>query len=146
MNYHINGLHLFWDTLHYQPVTFFNPKYYFPAVYAIYVCFCCFFWVIFLSHILRRLLYFDLRPGPKCHSSWFTERKWHILMAVRRGNRVGGNWLTKWDKLKKSNDTLIDFTGREWPVNCIAVISAWWLLNIRFQRSSGRSSGCWTVI
>ena len=27
-------------------------------------------------------------------------RKWHILMAVMRGNRVGGNWLTKWDKVK----------------------------------------------
>ena len=29
-----------------------------------------------------------------------TGSKWHILMAVMRGNRVGGNWLTKWDKLK----------------------------------------------
>ena len=29
-------------------------------------------------------------------------------------------------------------TGREWPVNCMTVISAWWRLNIRFQRSSGR--------
>ena len=28
-------------------------------------------------------------------------RKWHIPMAVRRGNRVGGNWLMKWDELKK---------------------------------------------
>ena len=46
------------------------------------------------------VLYFDLRPGPKCHSRWCTGRKWHIPMAVRRGNRVDGNWLTKWDKLK----------------------------------------------
>ena len=46
------------------------------------------------------LLYFDLRPGPKCHSRWCTGRKWHIPMAVRRGNHMGGNWLTKWDKLK----------------------------------------------
>ena len=28
-------------------------------------------------------------------------------------------------------------TGREWPVNCMTVISAWWRLNIRFQRSNG---------
>ena len=30
---------------------------------------------------------------------WCTGRKWHIPMAVRRGNRVGGNWLMKWDKV-----------------------------------------------
>ena len=29
--------------------------------------------------------------------------------------------------------------GREWPLNCMTVISAWWRLNIRFQRSSGWS-------
>ena len=28
-------------------------------------------------------------------------RRWHILMAVMRGNRVGENWLMKWDELKK---------------------------------------------
>ena len=39
-------------------------------------------------------------PGQKCHSRWCAGRKWHIPMAVRRGNRVGGNWLTNWDKLK----------------------------------------------
>ena len=47
------------------------------------------------------LLYFDLRPSPKCHSRWCTGRKWHIPMAVRRGNHMGGNWLMKWDELKK---------------------------------------------
>ena len=47
------------------------------------------------------MLYFDLRPGPKCHLRWCTGRKWHILMAVMRGNPVGGNWLMKWDELKK---------------------------------------------
>ena len=40
---------------------------------------------------------------------------------------------------KNSHGTLIDWcTGREWPVNCMTVISAWWRLNMRFQRSSGR--------
>ena len=55
-------------------------------------------------------------------------------MAVMRGNRVGGNWLMKWDELKKnSHGTLIDWcTGRGWPLNCMTVISAWWRLNIRW--------------
>ena len=47
-------------------------------------------------------------------------------------------WLTKWDKVK-SHGTVIDwFTGREWPVNCMTVISAWWRSNMPFQRLSGR--------
>ena len=50
---------------------------------------------------LMQMLYFDLRPGPKCHSRSCTGRKWHILMAVMRRNRMGGNWLMKWDELKK---------------------------------------------
>ena len=37
----------------------------------------------------------------KCHSRWCTGRKRHIPMAVMWGNRVGGNWLMKWDELKK---------------------------------------------
>ena len=37
-------------------------------------------------------------------------------------------------------------TGREWPVNCMAVISAWWRSNMPFQRLSGRLSGRWTII
>ena len=63
---------------------------------------CCFqdlFQAVY-SILVWFLLYLDLRPGPKCHSKWCTGRKWHIPMAVRRRNRVGGNWLTKWDKLK----------------------------------------------
>ena len=40
-------------------------------------------------------------PGQKCHSRWCTGRRWHILMAVMRGNHVGGNWLMKWDEVKK---------------------------------------------
>ena len=35
----------------------------------------------------------------KCHSRWCPGRKWHIPMAVMWGNRVGGNWLMKWDEL-----------------------------------------------
>ena len=40
-------------------------------------------------------------PGQKCHSRWCTGRKWHIVMAVMRGNRVGGKWLMRWDEVKK---------------------------------------------
>ena len=45
------------------------------------------------------ILAFDLAKNsiPR----WCTGRKGHILMAVRRGNRVGGNWLMKWDEVKK---------------------------------------------
>ncbi len=43
-------------------------------------------------------------------------------------------WLTIWDKVK-SHGTLIDWcTGREWPVNCMTVISARWQSNMPFQR------------
>ena len=55
----------------------------------------------YLYNFLLVLLYFDLWPGQKCHSRWCTRRKWRILMVVMRGNRVGGNWLMKWDKVKK---------------------------------------------
>ena len=47
------------------------------------------------------MLFFYLLTRPKCHSRWCTWRKWHIPMAVRRGNRVGGNWLMKWEELKE---------------------------------------------
>ena len=57
-------------------------------------------------------------------------------MAVMRGNRVGGNWLMKWDEVKKkSHYTLIDWrTGREWPLNWMTVISAQWRSHRPFQR------------
>ena len=44
------------------------------------------------------ILTFD--PAKLAIPRWCTRRKWHIPMAVMRGNHVGGNWLTKWDKLK----------------------------------------------
>ena len=48
---------------------------------------------------------------------------------------------------RKSHDTLIDRrTGREWPLNCMTVISTWWRLSMRFLRSSGRSSRRRTII
>ncbi len=34
-------------------------------------------------------------------------------MAVMRGNRVGGNWLMKWDELKNSHGTLQNDVAEE---------------------------------
>ena len=45
------------------------------------------------------ILAFD--PAKNAIPRWCTGRKWHILMAVMRGHRVGGNWLMKWDEVKK---------------------------------------------
>ena len=54
----------------------------------------------------------------------------------------GWKFANKMGQAKKSHDTLIDWcTGREWPLNSMTVISAWWRWNMRFQKSSGRSSG-----
>ena len=40
-------------------------------------------------------------PAKNAIPRWCTGRKWHILMAVMRRNRVGGNWLMKWEEVKK---------------------------------------------
>ena len=94
--------------------------------------------------VFNRVIFWPFDPAKNAIPRWCTGRRWHILMAVMRGNRVGGNWLMKWDELKNSHGTLIDWcTGREWPLNCMTVISAWWRLNIRFQRSSGRRMIIW---
>ena len=68
------------------------------TIYNLYTSKCN--WVSFWR-FLGYLLCLTFWPGQKCHSRWFTGRKWHILMAVMRGNRVGGNWLMKWDEVKK---------------------------------------------
>ena len=87
--------------------------------------------------------------GPSKHAitKWCTGRKWHIPMASNRKKSRRRKFANKMGQAKKNHDTLIDWhTGREWPLNCMAVISAWWRLNMRFQRSSGRSSGRGTII
>ena len=47
------------------------------------------------------VVFWPFDPAKNVIPRWCTGRKWHILMAVMRGNRVGGNWLMKWDELKK---------------------------------------------
>ena len=69
----------------------------------------------------------------------------HSNGSYERKSR-GRKFANKMGQAKKSHDTLIDWrTGREWPLNCMTVISAWWRLNMRCQTSRGRSSGRWTI-
>ena len=85
------------------------------------------------------MLTFD--PAKHAIPKWCTRKKWHILMASNRKKSRRRIWLTKWDKVK-AHDTFIDwYTGREWPLNCMTVISAWWRSNMPFQRLSGQLSG-----
>ena len=63
---------------------------------------------------------------------------WPNMPFQRRGSCIfhwrTRAWLTIWDKVK-SRGTVIDWcTGREWPVNCMTVISARWQSNMPFQR------------
>ena len=93
----------------------------------------------FWTHFL--LLYIDLRPGQTCHSKVMHQREWHIPMASNRKKSRKQIWLTKWDKVK-AHGTLIDwYTRREWPLNCMTVISTWWRSKMPFQRLSGWLSG-----
>ena len=66
---------------------------------------CNISYMVSIKHLIcvdELVLYFDLLTRPKMpFQRWCTGRRWHILMAVMRGNRVGGNWLMKWDELKK---------------------------------------------
>ena len=71
-----------------------------------------------------RLLYIDRRPGQTCHSKVMLRKEvTHSDGSYEKKSRRW-TWLTIWDKVK-SHGTLIDwFTRREWPVNCMTVISA----------------------
>ena len=98
--------------------------------------------VIVLKKITDRridiVLYIDLRPSKTCHSKVMHRKEvTHFDGSYEKKSRRW-TWLTVWDKVK-SHGTGIDwYTGREWPVNCMTVISAWWRSNMLFQRLSGR--------
>ena len=92
------------------------------------------------------VLYFDLRPKQICH---------YKVIYRKEVTHSNGQWLKEiaWVDLAdemgqgKAYDILIDWcSGRQWPVNCMTVISAGWRSSMPFQRSSGRSSGRWTII
>ena len=94
------------------------------------------------------LLYFGLRPGQKCHSKVMHRKEvTHSNGSYERKSR-GRKLADEMGRGKKnSHGKLIDWcTGREWPVNCMTVISAWWRSNMRFQRSSRWLSGSWSII
>ena len=94
------------------------------------------------------LLYFGLWPGQKCHSKVMHRKEvTHSNGSYERKSR-GRKLADEMGRGKKnSHGTLIDWcTRREWPVNCMTVISAWWRSIIPFQRSSWRLSGRWTII
>ena len=89
------------------------------------------------------VLYVDIRPGHTCYS-----KVMHRKEVTHSDGSYGKKsrrrvWLTIWDKLI-SQCTVIDWcTGREWPVNSMTVISAWWRSNVPFQRYW---VGDWTII
>ena len=100
-----------------------------------------FHWVLFCGQPIQKsdhLLYIDLRPGQTCHSKVMHRKELTYSDGSYEKKSRRWTWLTIWDKVK-SHDTLIDWcTGREWPMNCMTVISAWWRSNMPFQRLSGR--------
>ena len=57
-------------------------------------------WHINLCRLFN-VIFWPFDPAKNAIPRWSIRRRWHILMAVMRGNRVGGNWLMKWDELKK---------------------------------------------
>ena len=95
------------------------------------------------SDCLVLLLHIDLRPCQTCHSKVMHRKEvTHCDGSYEKKSRTRA-WLTIWDKVK-SHGTFIDWcTEREWHVNCITVISAWWRSNMPFQRYW---VGDWTII
>ena len=71
------------------------------------------------------MLYIDPRPGQPCHSK--DGGSAYSIGVGELGWRCGTGL--------KSHGTLKDWcTGRDWPVNCMTVISARWRSNMPFQR------------
>ena len=71
------------------------------------------------------VLYIDLLPGQTCHS-----KDGGSAYSVGVGE-LGWQYGTG----LKSHGTVTNWcTGREWPVNCMTVISARWRSNMLFQR------------
>ena len=92
-----------------------------------------------LSNIAQQTELFKLGivvywPSTRPNMPFQRQRKWLIPMASNRKKSRRRVWLTIWDKVK-SRSTVTDWcTGREWPVNCMTVISARWQSNMPFQR------------
>ena len=83
-----------------------------------------------------------IEQGFHCYMLTFNPAKHAIPKTVEVTHSDGSYekksrrqaWLTILDKVK-AHGTVIDWCiGREWPVNCMTVISAWWRSNMPFQR------------
>ena len=72
-----------------------------------------------------KFLYIDLRPGQTCHSK--TAEVAYSIGVGEFGWQYGTG-------LKSHGTVTNGFTGRDWPMNYMTVISAWWRSNMPFQR------------
>ena len=89
----------------------------------LHLLFCCVLSILALMELI--LLYIDLRPRQTCHS-----KDGGSVYSIGVGE-LGWQYGTG----LKSHGTVTDWcTGREWHVNCMTVISAWWRSNMPFQR------------
>ena len=96
---------------------------------------------------LRRCVVFWPSTRPKSAiPGWCTGGRWHIPMASNRKRSCGRIKAYNIGQGEGPSVPLQWCTRGEWPVDCVTVISAWWRLNIRFQRSSGWSCGRWIII
>ena len=73
-------------------------------------------------------------PSTRPNMPFQRRRKWHIPMASYGKKSRRQAWLTIWDKVKSHGTVTNWCTGREWPVNCMTVISAQWRSTMPFQR------------
>ena len=72
-------------------------------------------------------------PSTRPNMPFQRRQKWQIPMASYGKKSRRRAWLTIWNKVQ-SRGTVTDWCpGREWPVNCMTVISAWWRSNMPFQ-------------
>ena len=100
---------------------------------------CCFYNDAFV-------MFWSLTRPKNAIPRWCTGWKWHIPMASNRKRSRGRIKAYNMGQGEGLTVPLQWCTGREWPVNCMTDTSAWWRLNIRFQRSSGWSCGRWIII
>ena len=84
------------------------------------------------------MLYIDLWPGQICDSKVMHRKEvTHSDGSYEKKSRRWA-WRTIWDKVKSHGILIVWCTGREWPVNGMTVIFAWWRSNMPFQKLSGR--------
>ena len=107
-------------------------------MYANHVCMYVMWVCLYSICLCVYVLYIDLRPSETCHSKVIHRKKvTHSDGSYGKKSRRRA-WVTIWDKVKSHGTVIVWCTKREWPVNCMTVISVWWRSNMPFQRLSGR--------